>query len=75
MATLQLTKATLGQHREDFTFASSADTATLATALGTNSVMLVWDPAKVPDRQALDRLMEEIEELVGRKTGDAWPPA
>jgi non-homologous end joining protein Ku len=64
VATLQIVSAPVGASKTEVVLSSSADTATLATALSTKGVMLVWDPAKVTDEYTLDKLVELIEQKI-----------
>jgi hypothetical protein len=73
MATLQIAVVKQGGVKTDVTLSTSADSATLATALSTNAVMVVFNPSLAPNEVDLDKAIELIEQKIAESS--TWPPA
>lgn len=73
MATLQLAVVKQGGVKTDVVLSTTADTATLATALSTNALLVAFSTTLVLNEVELDKLIETIEGAISEAA--TWPPA
>lgn len=72
MATLQTARVAAGGLKADVTVSSSADSATLATTLSTDGVLLAWDPLLVTNELQLEKALTLIRQKIAEAA--AFPP-
>lgn len=72
MATLQTARVAAGAEKAAVTVSSSADSATLATTLSTDGVLVAWDPLLVTNELQLDRALKLIRQKIAEAA--AFPP-
>lgn len=73
MATLQLAVVKQGGVKTDVALSTSADTATLATALSTNAVLVAFSSTLVANEVDLDKQLMLIRQKIAEAA--TWPPA